>query len=38
MGAIRVKKLRPGAALPAYGSAGAAGADLTACLDAPVTI
>ena len=33
-----MKKLRPGAALPAYGSAGAAGADLTACLDAPVTI
>ena len=38
MEAIRVKKLRPGAALPAYGSAGAAGADLTACLDAPVSI
>ncbi|MDO5546298.1 MAG: dUTP diphosphatase [Eubacteriales bacterium] len=35
---IRVKKLRPGAVLPAYGSAGAAGADLTACLEAPVTI
>ena len=38
MEAIRVKKLRPGANLPAYGSAGAAGADLTACLEAPVTI
>ncbi|MGM9661189.1 MAG: dUTP diphosphatase [Faecousia sp.] len=38
MQAIRVKLLRPGAALPAYGSAGAAGADLTACLEAPVTI
>ena len=38
METIRVKKLRPGAALPAYGSMGAAGADLTACLDAPVTI
>ena len=38
MEAIRVKKLRPGATLPAYGSLGAAGADLTACLDAPVTI
>ena len=38
MEAIRVKKLRPGAALPAYGSLGAAGADLTACLDTPVTI
>ena len=38
MEAIRVKKLRPGATLPAYGSAGAAGADLTTCLEAPVTI
>ena len=38
MEAIRVKKLRPGANLPAYGSLGAAGADLTACLDTPVTI
>lgn len=38
MEAIRVKKLRPGATLPAYGSVGAAGADLTACLDTPVTI
>ena len=38
MEAIRVKKLRPGATLPAYGSLGAAGADLTACPDAPVTI
>lgn len=38
MEAIRVKILRPGAALPAYGTAGAAGADLTACLEAPVTI
>ena len=38
METIRVKILRPGAALPAYGSAGAAGADLTACLDAPVVI
>ena len=38
MEAIRVKKLRPGATLPAYGSLGAAGADLTACLDTPVTI
>lgn len=35
---IRVKLLRPGAVLPAYGSAGAAGADLTACLEAAVTI
>ena len=38
MDAIRVKKLRSGADLPAYGSSGAAGADLTACLEAPVTI
>ena len=38
MESIRVKKLRPGATLPAYGSLGAAGADLTACLEAPVTI
>lgn len=38
MEAIRVKKLRPGATLPAYGSMGAAGADLTACLEESVTI
>ncbi len=35
---IKVKKLRPGAVLPTYGSAGAAGADLYACLDAPLTL
>ena len=35
---ISVKKVRPQAILPTYGSAGAAGADLYACLDAPVTI
>ena len=35
---VRFKKLRPGAQVPTYGSAGAAGADLRACLDAPVTI
>lgn len=35
---IRVKQLRPGACLPSYGSLGAAGADLTACLEAAVTI
>ena len=35
---IRVKKLRDDAQLPTYGSAYAAGADLRACLDAPVTI
>lgn len=35
---IAVKKLRPGAMLPTYGSEYAAGADLYACLEAPVTI
>ena len=35
---IPVKILREGAILPAYGSAEAAGADLYACLEAPVTI
>ena len=38
MDAIRVKMLREGAILPSYGSAGAAGADLYACLTEPVTI
>ncbi len=35
---IRVKKLRPAAKLPTYGSSEAAGADLYACLDADVKI
>ena len=35
---IAVKKLAPEAILPTYGSECAAGADLYACLDAPVTI
>ena len=35
---IKVKKLFPNAILPTYGSAEAAGADLYACLDAPVTV
>ena len=35
---VRVKKLNPEAQLPAYGSAEAAGADLYACLNEPVTI
>ena len=35
---IRVKKLDPKATLPTYGSAEAAGADLYACLEEPVTI
>ena len=38
MEAVRVKILREGARLPAYGSAEAAGADLYACLETPVTI
>lgn len=35
---VKVLKLREGARLPRYGSAEAAGADLHACLDAPVAI
>lgn len=35
---IAVKKLRPGAKLPTFGSAEAAGADLYACLEESVTI
>ena len=35
---ISVKKLRPGAVLPTYGTEYSAGADLYACLDEPVTI
>ena len=38
MDPIRVKKLSPNAILPTYGSAEAAGADLYACLEAPVTV
>ena len=38
MSTVAVKKLRPGAQLPTYGTAQAAGADLYACLDAPMTI
>lgn len=38
MSTIRVKKLSPNAILPTYGSSEAAGADLYACLEAPVTI
>lgn len=38
MSVIRVKKLHPNAKLPAYGSAGAVGADLYACLEETVTI
>ena len=35
---VSVQLLRPGAKLPTYGSQDAAGADLYACLEAPVTI
>ncbi|MGN0389902.1 MAG: dUTP diphosphatase [Wujia sp.] len=35
---VNVKKLNDKAILPTYGSANAAGADLYACLDAPLTI
>lgn len=38
MNTIRVKKLHPNAVLPTYGSTEAAGADLYACLEEPVTI
>ena len=38
MTSIRVKFLRAGAKLPTYGSAEAAGADLYACVDDPVTV
>lgn len=38
MNQICVKKLHPTAKLPTYGSAEAAGADLYACLEEPVTI
>lgn len=35
---VAVKKLNPNARLPVYGSEFAAGADLCACLDGPITI
>ena len=38
MEAVRVKRLRPGAVLPTYGSEGAAGADLYACLVEDISI
>ena len=38
MDAIRVKKLKPSAILPTYGSVDAAGADLYACLDENILI
>lgn len=38
MNPIHVKKLSPNAVLPSYGSTEAAGADLYACMDTPITI
>lgn len=38
MEAVKVKILREGAVLPTYGSEGAAGTDLYACLNAPMEI
>lgn len=38
MNNIRVKKLRPNAILPTYGSVEAAGADLYACLEKAITV
>lgn len=38
MNNISVKQLRPGAKLPTYGTAGAAGADLYACLEEDAVI
>ena len=38
MNPIRVKKLKENAIMPTYGSCEAAGADMYACLDAPVLI
>lgn len=38
MNGIRVKKLKPNAILPTYGSAEAAGADLYACLENAIVI
>lgn len=35
---VKIKKLRENAVLPTRGSAGAAGLDLYACLDAPLTL
>ncbi len=38
MATLRVLKMRADAVLPRYESSGAAGMDLAACLDAPITI
>lgn len=36
--ALRIKRLRPGASLPAYQTTAAAGLDLAACLEAPISL
>ena len=38
MEAVRVKRLKPGAQLPTYGTQEAAGADLYACIPEPIVI
>lgn len=38
MATLRVQRMRPDAKVPRYESGGAAGLDLAACLDAPLTI
>jgi dUTP pyrophosphatase len=38
MNCVRVKKLKENAIVPTYGSAEAAGADLYACLEEPITV
>jgi dUTP pyrophosphatase len=38
MGELRVHRLHPAAVVPRYGSAGAAGLDLAACLEGPLTL
>ncbi|MDH3727464.1 MAG: dUTP diphosphatase [Myxococcales bacterium] len=38
MATLRVLKMRPDAVLPSYESSGAAGIDLAACLEAPITV
>ncbi len=35
---VRIKKLKPNAAIPTYGSMNAAGADLYACIDSAVSV
>ena len=35
---VNIKKIKPNAAIPTYGSANAAGADLYACIDSTITI